>query len=127
MRIRNLFRRDKSTTPIQVLAIEFLDEQRGPVEEELKQRWTAYFRTELSVSKAYLVRARYDNSGVTHVALCIEATDQNRQQIVRQTTGVFHEMFNRSQSLDVVFLRPDQEQRVASVSKPFYFQQPRQA
>jgi hypothetical protein len=127
MKIRNLFQRKKAHTRIQVLSIEFLGEQTGPVEDELKQRWTSYFRTELSISKAYLVRTRYDNSGAAHISLCIQATDHNHRQILKQTTDVFREMFNPSQSLDVIFLSSDEEQRVAGVCTPFYLQQPRQA
>ncbi|HEV8147968.1 MAG TPA: enhanced serine sensitivity protein SseB C-terminal domain-containing protein [Bryobacteraceae bacterium] len=103
--------------------ITFVGEQTGAVEHELKVRLATRFRSDPQVNEAYLVRVRYGDSPEIKVAVCLEAGDEFVSQIVEATANEFHRIFNPDESMDVVFLSPEQHARIASLAQPFYRRQ----
>ena len=51
-----------------IFKVEFVGEQDGPPERELKLRLVMLFENEPSVRRAYLARVRYENASTTDVA-----------------------------------------------------------
>jgi hypothetical protein len=99
--------------------ISFAGEQDGPVENELKSRLLGCFQQHTGINAAYLVRVRYGGEPKINVALCLAAGDKVRPELVEAVGLEFRKMFNSNQSLDVLFLSPEQQQ-IATAAKPFY-------
>jgi hypothetical protein len=66
------------------------------------------------------VRVRYPTSDEPKVALCLKTATGEDQQLVKRVGSEFGRMFSSHESLDVMFLRPDEEDKIAAVAKPFY-------
>ena len=112
----------KPTAQIVVPKVQFLGEQDGPPERELKLKLQAVLAKEPSVESAYLARVAYgDDSLPNGVALGVVATDNRRdEKIATAILKVFGQMYNKSQYLDVVFLSPEKQKEIAAVCKTFY-------
>jgi len=100
--------------------IQFLSEQDGQVERELKTKWVAILSQTPSVRRAFLAIVSYDRAATYQPALCISLLGGNEQALVDLLSTPFRQMFNSSQALDVMFLRPEQETQVAKVCRAFY-------
>ena len=107
---------------IKVAAIRFLCEQRGSPEGELKDLLSKYFKSELAVSGAFLLRVTYGDSAEQQVALCISGEGLDQKVVVENTSQIFRRLFNTEQSLDIIFLHAEQEREALKVGKPFYVQ-----
>ena len=107
--------------------IAFLGEQDGPVERELKAKFSQCFSRNLYVNAAYLVRVRYGRSPEIKVALCLEAPEEMAPAIVEELGSEFREMFNSRESLDIMFLSEERKRAVTAVAKPFYQQHSQRA
>lgn len=107
---------------MKVAAITFLGEQRGRPEDELKQLLSDYFKSELVVSSAFLLRVKYGDSPEPHVALCIRADDLIQYTVLEQAKRIFRKMFNTEQSLDIIFLSSEQVRQALEAGRPFYVQ-----
>jgi hypothetical protein len=57
------------------------------------------------------------------VALCVAAGDEVRSQVVEAAGAVFRRMFIENESMDILFLSPEQLERIRAVASPFYRQQ----
>jgi hypothetical protein len=112
---------------MKVAPIIFLCEQQGRPEDELKQLFSGYFKSELAVSSAFLLRVKYGSSAEQQVALCIRGDGLDRHALLEHTSRIFRAMFNTEQTLDIIFLNSEQEQQALSIGKPFYIQTARQA
>jgi hypothetical protein len=112
----------KKSGSIRVPPISFLCEQQGHSEDELKQKLSSYFRSELAISSAFLLQVRYGNSAEQHVALCIHGDGVDQKAVQEHTSKIFREMFKSDQSIDIVFLGPDKTQLALRAGKPFYVQ-----
>ncbi len=112
----------KPTAQIVVPKVQFLGEQDGPSERELKLKLEAVLGKEPTVESAYLARVAYgDDSLPNSVALGVVATDNRRHGKIADAVGkVFHHMWIKSQYLDVVFLSPEKQKEIAAVCKTFY-------
>jgi hypothetical protein len=97
----------------------FLGEQDGQPERELKANLVELFRPDPDVRSAFLVRVRYKGSQYTNVALCLE-TSREDADLVKALALIFHNMFGAHESLDILFLRPEQLPQISGVAKPFY-------
>jgi hypothetical protein len=112
--------------PIQVEQITFLSDQDGSIERELKAGWVDYLKSDIHVTLACLARVRYGNSSEEKVALCLRADTAERRALVERLSADFRRLFKTTQSLDIIFLSPEQLSRLLKVAKPFYEQHARQ-
>lgn len=109
----------KRRKPEQIVqpTVEFVGEQDGPPERELKAGLASLFATRAQVSRAYLCRVRYTDRGGA-VALAVVAPEDAR--LAADIGQVFRQMFGPSMFMDIMFLDSRMETRLASVCKPFY-------
>jgi hypothetical protein len=100
--------------------IEFIGEQSGTVEDELKGKFRELFAKTPTVLCAYLARLSYGDPAGYSVALCIRSTAGVDQPLQKRLAQLFTDMFRRDQYLDTLFIRDDQEQELKKVCRPFY-------
>jgi hypothetical protein len=100
--------------------IHFLGEQDGPPEQELKRQLSDYLRCEHEIKKAYLVQIAYDAASTPEVALCLVGEQTNLRQIVQCVETIFKELFQTTDSIEVLFLNELQRTEVNLVARPFY-------
>jgi hypothetical protein len=120
----NLFsRKPKQVKPPQTInapRIDFLGEQAGPVEDDLKARFWHTFAGFPAVQRAYLARLSYGQQSGHSVGLCIRSTSGIDQTLQKRLGQIFTETFNAREHLDILFIRDDQEQELKKVCGPFY-------
>jgi hypothetical protein len=100
--------------------LKFLGEQDGPPEKELKGQLCELFRRRDHVHRAYLARVVYSNPEELHVALCIRMSLSDDAEMRQAIGSAFSRMFGTHEHLDIIFLRPGQEEDVQKVCQPFY-------
>ena len=100
--------------------IQFLGEQTGPVEDEVKAALRQILTGAPDVQKAYLARVSYGDSTPYSVALCICSTSPEAPILLKQLGSAFAAIFKADQRLDILFMRPDQEEDVRKVCRPFF-------
>jgi hypothetical protein len=100
--------------------VQFLGEQDGPIEQEIKARWRPIFVTFPDVLRAYLTIASYDQLRTHQVVLCIYSKVGEDQLLINALAQPFREMFNSQTPLDITFISSFQEEDVKKVCKPFY-------
>jgi hypothetical protein len=110
----------KKRGSITVTSINFLCEQQGHSEDELKQRLSGYFRSEFAISIAFLLRVRYGDSADQHVALCIYSDGVDQKSAQEHISEIFRGMFKSDQSIDIIFLDSHKMQPALHAGKPFY-------
>ena len=119
----NLFNRAKDrpnkTQKLRVSRVEFITEQLGDVETELKDKLIKILKGNRRVKLVYLVNVRYPDAQ-DKVALCLKHSMGQDSELVKQVGGEFGKMFNYRESLDIMFLKPEEEERIATVARPFY-------
>jgi hypothetical protein len=89
--------------------IDFIGEQAGPVEDDLKIRIRGVFTATPTVQRAYLARLAYGEPSGFSVGLCIRSAGGIDQQLQKQLAQVFAEVPCANEHLDILFLRGDQE------------------
>jgi hypothetical protein len=99
--------------------VQFLAEQDGASEQDLKRVLTKLLEVDRDIERAYLVRVQYGSKRDVHVALCLDARVA-KQVSVMALSSEFAKMFNNTQHLDVLYLNPVQRNAVAGVASPFY-------
>ena len=98
--------------------IEFVGEQDGPVEQDLKSRFAPVLLS-FGVQRAYLAQVRFANEGPHSVAVCIVGAEN--PQLVHELSAVFKSIFNSNQFLDILFVQsPVQESQLAAACRPFF-------
>ena len=100
--------------------IEFLGEQDGPPERELKVVLTAEFAGHAHVMRAYLARVGYHPDAVPAVALCIRSSGGGERELAGRIAARFAALFARGIPLDILFPSADQEADIQRVCAPFY-------
>ena len=100
--------------------IDFIGEQAGPVEDELKEKFCAVFSATPTVKSAYLARVSYGEPTGYSVSLCIRSTLGVDERLQHRLGEIFTSSFRKDQHLDTLFLREDQEARLKKVCKAFY-------
>jgi len=101
--------------------IDFIREQDGDVERELKTNLLNCFLEERNVAAAYLAWVRYED-GTESVALCLRSRSDTEQQpeLLAKISKTFAAMFSKSEHLDVCVVNDLQEEDSSRVCKPFY-------
>lgn len=102
--------------------ITFVCEQDGNIERELKMRWLDCLKGDVHVTLACLAKIRYGDSSEQKVALCLRADGVERRTLAERVSSDFKRLFKTTESLDIIFLSPEQQQRLLLVAKPFYQQ-----
>ena len=101
----------------------------GPIQEfhaapsgDGEQRLIAALRRLLpeheNVERAYLARVRYGEGQPLDMALCLVGTESDA--LYTALRKLFHAMFEQGQHLDIVFVSPDEEARLRSLSSSIY-------
>ena len=100
--------------------IEFLGEQDGPPERELK----SLLRIELprlnAIKRAYLARIGFSPGAAPSVALCLVGTSADTRTIAEYIGELFASQFSKDAHLDIVFIDSEQEGDLRRVCLPFY-------
>jgi hypothetical protein len=106
---------------VQVRNVEFLGEQDGVPERELKQRLCQLFIKRGGVKKAYLARVQYD-AKIDAVALCLDVNAGGMEEVVESVQRIFAEMFGPQEHLDILPLDLSLEAAVSKSCQPFFGQ-----
>lgn len=110
----------KPPEELTVPTLQFLGSQDGPTEKLLESRLIRLFVSRADVSRAYLVRVSYGSVRGHSVALALRGDRMRAKEIVQAVGGVFTEMFNAKEHLDIIFVDDNEEARLAAVCTPFY-------
>jgi hypothetical protein len=100
--------------------IQFVGEQDGGPERQLKEALAAHFGSGKIVKVAYLARAQYEVQGPVNVVLCVRANPSPCPELVTSISRTFASMFGTQEHLDIIFLSNEQESDVRRVCRPFY-------
>jgi hypothetical protein len=100
--------------------IRFVGEQDGRVEQDLKTRWRPILAQSPAAKRAYLALVSYDRAVTFQPALCIKHERGDDRALAEALSVPFHQTFNSSQALDIMFLSPEQEAELSKVCRAFY-------
>jgi SseB protein C-terminal domain len=113
-------RSSDTPTTINIGFPEFLSEQRGPLEDQLKERLCSMFARVGGVASAYLITVAYEGGFDRGVVLGVATDEKTMNLLVPQIGDVFKSLFSADECLDIVLLNKDSESRAAAVCSPFY-------
>lgn len=99
--------------------IQYIAEQDGDPERELKSRLTKVFEAYPALEKAYLVLVRYDEAPQGSVALCLVSRSKD-PALFKAVSTAFASVFATHVHLDILFITPGEAARVEKVCRPFY-------
>jgi len=105
--------------------VEFLGEQDGGVERELKSNLRFIFQRHQQVETAYLARVGFAPQSRTSVALCLVPKSAESRAIIDDVNVAFSEMFSEESDLDILFLTGEQEIDLQRVCEPFFQSPPK--
>jgi hypothetical protein len=100
--------------------VQFIAEQDGAPERDLKKSFVTLFEHHASIQKAYLVRVTYDEAPETVVALCVLATAPKEMELMDTIRKAFVQLFRRGEHLDMMFVPASDVPRLERVCSPFY-------
>lgn len=98
--------------------LEFLGDQDGPFERELKGRLSKLFAHGVGVRTAYLARVHLPSSGGTTVLLGLVGRES--RGVVEAASKVFAALAGGETYLDIAYLGEDQARAAAKVCTPFF-------
>lgn len=100
--------------------IEFLAEQDGVPERELKAELLGCLEEIPASQRAYLAVVQYSGKPARSIALCLVAEPGSESSTVPKIGAVFSRMFNPNEYLDIIFISESQELKLLQVCKPFF-------
>lgn len=100
--------------------IQFIADQDGLPERELKATLTKLFDQHGSVGRAYLVRVKYDEAPEISVALCLASATPTDAPLVDGIRKAFAARFQTGNHLDILFVSASEVPRLERTSVPFY-------
>jgi hypothetical protein len=100
--------------------VDFVGQQAGPGEDELKADFLRVLAAKPTVQSAYLARIYRSNAPKPAVALCIRSSIGVDYKLEEELTGIFRERFRHDQRLDFLFLLEQEEMRLREVCPSFY-------
>lgn len=101
--------------------VEFLCEQDGSPERELKEQLANLFDGANWVTRAYLARVLLDGEkSPGSVALCVRGQPGPSRAFAEQVGKIFGPLFGRHECLEILRLRPEEEAELVKVCKPFW-------
>jgi len=114
-----LSRTPKATKRLNVRTVEFVGEQDGPIERELKARLLPLLLRDDRIGEAYLVRATYDDDDQVVVVLAVDR-DRPDSAFVDSVAATFATLFRYPEHLDTLFLKSSDKERIRIVCRPFF-------
>src|SRR5262245_42963219 len=100
--------------------VQFVGEESGAPETELRNSWIPLLRGQWGVASAYLARVRQSGSTEATMARCIRVTDGvAAKTAVGRCAALFVSRFGSERPLDVLILTAVQEQALQAVCRPF--------
>ncbi len=106
-----------------VTDIEFLGEQDGNSEQEIKAEWRHILDSYRLVSRAYLAIVRYGTEEDRYVALCLSSVANEDSALIESLHRPFSK-FRSTESLDIIFLTPEMENNLKKVCRTFFERAP---
>jgi len=100
--------------------VDFVGQQAGPAEDELKTAFREVLVATPTVQSAYLARIYRDKAPEASVALCLRSSIGLDDKVEEQLSAIFRSRFRRDQRLDFLFLLEEEETRLREVCPPFY-------
>ena len=100
--------------------VEFIGEQNGHSEQEVKARWKTILNRHPEVQRAYLALAAYDHRENYQPVLCIPSMAEQDVRLVDELAEPFKDIFARDCALDIVFLTAEKEEEVRKVCRAFH-------
>lgn len=100
--------------------IQFLGEQDGKSEQEIKAYWKPILASFPDILRAYLAIVSFDHSQSYQVSLCIRSRTGDDLRLVDALAQPFREMFNAATPLDIMFLNEAEDAEVQKVCRAFY-------
>jgi SseB protein C-terminal domain len=100
--------------------LDFLGEQDGELERELKQKIVLILEESREIKSAYLAIADYRDGSSPSVVLCLRSEKGDDPTLGLRIGKVFAELFNAKEHLDVLFMNSRKESAVRAVCSPFY-------
>lgn len=100
--------------------ITFLGEQDGPAERRLKEALAVVLGLNLTVTRAYLARVRYDGKSDGVMLGLLTTNEQDCEKLAGQVGRTFAALFNAKTSLDIIFLNAEQDREIRKVCPAFY-------
>jgi len=100
--------------------VDFVGQQAGPAEDELKTAFIQVLNATPTVQSAYLARIYRGRAPKHSVALCIRSSIGVDYTIEERLGSIFRRRFRGDQRLDFLFLVEDDERRLREVCPPFY-------
>jgi hypothetical protein len=99
--------------------VEFLGEQDGAPERELKTALVPLLSSRPAIHRAYLARVGFQPAAATSIALCLDGADSD-STLIPAIHAQFRVIFSADAFVDILFLSRDQSLDVARVCSPFY-------
>jgi hypothetical protein len=112
----------KMPEEVELSRVQFVREQDGAPEQELKRRLAEMFAAgapDNAVRRAYLAVIRHEGQQPLSVALCLRCEAGVSKALVDRVGEIFAGMFNQAMTLDIVFVDEGQEKELGKVCKPF--------
>ena len=100
--------------------VDFVGQQAGPVEDELKSAFQQVFAVTPTVQSAFLARIYRGREPRQSVAVCIRSTIGMDDKVEDRLSAIFKSRFRADQRLDFLFLMEEEEMRLREVCPPFY-------
>ena len=100
--------------------VDFVGQQAGPAEDELKVAFLKILAAIPTVHSAFLARIYRGKAPKPSVALCLRSAIGVDHKVEEQLSDVFRQRFRGDQGLDFLFLLEDEEMRLREVCPPFY-------
>ena len=101
--------------------LQFVGEQDGPVERELRDWLIKVLQQYETVDCAYLARIQYSDEDTWAVVLCLRCSSYGKaEQTVRSAGDIFYKMFSKSQRLDIIVVDDERWSEPRAICTPFY-------
>ena len=100
--------------------MEFLGEQSGEAERDLKSVLVVALRRFPNLARAYLAQVGYSPRARSSVALCIYPAEAQSRDVVDEVQRAFSLMFAKGVDLDILFLTSAEEEDLRRVCAPFF-------
>ena len=121
---RKAARASRFADPREIIApshVEFLGEQTGPAEENIKEGLRRLFTmTPRVFRRAYLARISCGEPSVSSVVICVRHTDHIEETLRRGFRHMFGEISRGGNFYDWMTIGEEQEQELRKVCRPFY-------
>lgn len=113
-------KRKKVHEQLHAVRVNFLREQDGLSERELKDHLSPIIRADQNLLRAYLARVTYGDSPAASVALCLRSTAGPSLSVVENIEKVFGSMFGSHAHLDIIFISENQESELIRCCRSFF-------